>query len=116
MRQALACIPDRIGAATPPFKAVLLYEDVAARMKARQIASSAINRFGPVCTFNTALWSIEQTAIASLSELSASETTDADIAIISLRDGHGLSSSLRMWVNQWITRKKGDTLRNGRAV
>ena len=107
MRQALACTPDRTGVVAPPFKAVLLYEDVATRMKAKQISGSAINRLGPVCTFNTALWSITQTAIASLTEWSASDSTDADIAIISLRNGHGLSSSLRMWVNQWITRKKG---------
>lgn len=107
MRQALACTPDRTGGIVPPFKAVLLYEDLVTRMKAKQITASAINRLGPVCTFNTALWSIEQAEIAALNAVSASESTDADIAIISLRDGHGLSSSLRMWVNQWLVRKKG---------
>lgn len=107
MREAFACTSDFTDKGVPSFRTVILYEDVATGVKAKHVADYVINNLGSAYSIAAALWNIALIKIGLLSSLVADQAAEADIVIISLQDGRGMTSSLRIWINQWITRRKG---------
>ncbi len=91
-----------------PFKAVLLYEDVATGVRAKRVLDFIVGQLGPVFTFDTALWNVSEVEIGTLSSVAADQAAAAEVVVVSMRDGGGLTSFLRIWINRWIMRRRGE--------
>ena len=107
MRSARVDDPEVGSERAAPFRAVLIYEDVATRIQTRCATDFAIGWLEPVFSFDKALWNISEIGLGSLSALTGEQSAAAEIVVISMRDGSGLSSSLRIWLNKWILSRKG---------
>ncbi|RYD76164.1 MAG: hypothetical protein EOP84_17280 [Verrucomicrobiaceae bacterium] len=61
----------------------------------------------PAFVSKTTQWDLSKVEIGSLSTLIDLQDAPAEVVVISLRDGAGLSSSLRIWISKWILRRRG---------
>lgn len=98
--------PESGGERPTPFRAVLLHEKMTGA-GANRVKNFALALLEPAFVSKTTQWDLSKVEIGSLSTLIDLQDAPAEVVVISLRDGAGLSSSLRIWISKWILRRRG---------
>jgi|SRR6516164_8381004 hypothetical protein len=84
----------------PVFKAVLVYEDVAAAVRARRFCERLVRVLGS--TLEEQIWNFDVLGIREVGNLAASAARKADIVIVSLSGRTELPHTIRGWLNMWL--------------
>jgi hypothetical protein len=89
------------------FKMVVVYDDVRSGITGKNIADFIARAMGPICEFETALWNLALLGDAPIRKAAGDWAGDAEILILSLRDGDALTCHPRDWVAHWVSHSRG---------
>ena len=84
------------------FKVVVLYEDFSTGLRGKQIADFVTEELGTRADPDLVLWNINLIQEPRLNDMAADQAEDAELIILSLRDGFAFSLSTRAFVNRWL--------------
>jgi hypothetical protein len=90
------------------FDAVLLYEDLSAGLRGKQVLDCAARLFPRAPHFNLALWRFDVLRVAVVRELALQKASVADIVVLSAHGGKALPQIVKVWLKQWFGRKSDE--------
>jgi hypothetical protein len=89
------------------FKFILIYEDRAAGLRAKEMSDRVAAQLEPGCEVSNEAWNFALLADPHLADLAASEAQEADMVIISAHDLTALPGQVRGWLETWLPERKG---------
>lgn len=90
----------------PEFKVLVVYEDLAARIQAKQTCEQLSRSLAGECEFQCDSWKLDSLSIPGLADLAATAAIHADMVIVASRGR--LTVSFKDWVEDWLGRYQGE--------
>ena len=84
----------------PVFKAVLIYEDIAAGVRARCFCEKLVRTLDS--RLEEQMWNFDVLGIREIRNLAASTARKADAVIVSVSGNTELPDTIRDWLNMWL--------------
>ena len=84
----------------PVFKAVLIYEDFAAGVRARRFCERLVRRLGR--TLEEQIWKFDVLGIREVRNLAAGAARKADVVIVSVSGRTELPHTAQGWLTQYV--------------
>jgi hypothetical protein len=84
----------------PVFKAVLIYEDVAAGVRARWFCQKLVSTLDS--RLEEQMWNFDVLGIREIRNLAASTARKADVVIVSVSGNTELPDTIRDWLDMWL--------------
>jgi hypothetical protein len=88
--------------------AVLLYEDLNAGLRGKEVLDCAVRLFPRVPHFNLAVWRFDVLRTVIERELALHKASVADIVVLSAHGGKALPKLVKLWLKQWFGRKSDE--------
>jgi len=88
--------------------AVLLYENLSAGLRGKEVLDCAVRLFPRVPHFNLAIWRFDVLRTVIEHELALHKASVADIVVLSAHGGKALPKIVKLWLKQWFGRKSDE--------
>ena len=89
---------------------LVVYEDFATGIWARQVFDELVRRTASYCALNNTMWKFDFLGAPKLREMAAQEALKADMVLIAAHRDSVFPSPVRDWVDLWVGRKTGGLL------
>ena len=94
------------GASTPraaaPFKIVMVYEDFATGLRAKQMFDHLIRDLGARLVFHSRLWKFDVLQLPPYRDMAAADAGEADLVIFAAHGTTELPNGVKTWIDQWL--------------
>ncbi len=102
-------IDSKIGLDSPGEKAwlkvVVVYEDFATGIRAKNAFDRLLSRMGEMSDFDMNLWRFDLLGDQKLSAVAANEAAGADLIMLSAHGGADLPVSIKIWLGRWLSKR-----------
>ena len=95
-------LPFDVTGATVPFKIIIIYENLAAGIRAQETAERLSKQLNPDTEMNVDLWKFDLLAHTSMQERAARDAADADMLIVSADANTKLPVHVRSWLERLL--------------
>ncbi len=92
---------------TPSFYSVLIYQDIATGIRAKDVANRIRQEIGDERTFELDAWNAALLDDPVFNKIASQQAEAAEIVILSLRNGNAFTPRLKNWFGAWTSRKLG---------
>ena len=99
-RMITRSVQDRKAGYNPVFKAVLIYENFAAGVRAQCFCERLVRALDS--TLEEQMWSFDALGIREARNAAASAARKADVVIVSVLGHTDLPSTIRAWLDMWL--------------
>jgi hypothetical protein len=89
-------------------KVVVAYEDFDTGTRAMEMSERLAFRLKPRFEINSSAWKFEMLAHPQLRNQAVTETSEADMIIVSAHDSTEVPAYVKNWMEGWLTQKRGD--------
>ncbi len=86
----------------PVLRAILIYEDLDAGLRAKRFCDKIEKKLGIKCRLQDRAWRFDVLAIPEVRNTAASEAAKADLVILSNSESTELPAKVREWLDMWI--------------
>jgi hypothetical protein len=86
----------------PMFRAVLIYQDLAAGKRANEFCDKLARRLEDDCGISQQMWNFNVLAVPEIRNIAASAAAAADIVVLSISSATALPAKVKEWIEMWL--------------